>query len=103
MTNVIMLPVQERGPPNLGFGNMTGGFMMGGQAGTLKMTIPTAFTISMLAWSMLEFPQVCAQGSPPAAALPLQAPQHHVIVADPPCKSARRNSAVLLKCTTRRS
>jgi hypothetical protein len=37
---------------------MTGGFMTGGQAGTLKMTIPTAFTISMLAWSMLEFPQV---------------------------------------------
>ena len=50
--------LQERGPPNLGFGNMTGGFMTGGQAGTLKMTIPTAFTISMLAWSMLEFPQV---------------------------------------------
>ena len=50
--------LQERGPPNLGFGNMTGGYMTGGQAGTLKMTIPTAFTISMLAWSMLEFPQV---------------------------------------------
>ena len=49
--------MQERGPPNLGFGNMTGGYMTGGQAGTLKMTIPTAFTISMLAWSMLEFPQ----------------------------------------------
>ncbi len=49
--------LQERGPPNLGFGNMTGGYMTGGAAGTLKMTIPTAFTISMLAWSMLEFPQ----------------------------------------------
>ena len=48
--------LQERGPPNLGFGNMTGGYMTGGAAGTLKMTIPTAFTISMLAWSMLEFP-----------------------------------------------
>lgn len=54
---------------------MTGGFMMGGQAGTLKMTIPTAFTISMLAWSMLEFPQVCAPGSPfRQQPLPLQAP-----------------------------
>ena len=61
--------LQERGPPNLGFGNMTGGFMMGGQAGTLKMTLPTAFTISMLAWSMLEFPQVCAQGLLLAVAL----------------------------------
>lgn len=49
--------LQEKGPPNLGFGNMTGGYMTGGPAGTLKMTIPTAFTISMLAWSMLEFPQ----------------------------------------------
>ena len=81
MTEVIGLPLQERGPPNLGFGNMTGGFMMGGQAGTLKMTLPAAFTISMLAWSMLEFPQVCPPGSPHAVASPLQTPQHQVIVA----------------------
>ena len=69
VTDVIVSPLQERGPPNLGFGNMTGGFMMGGQAGTLKMTLPTAFTISMLAWSMLEFPQVCAHGSSLAGSL----------------------------------
>ena len=77
--------LQERGPPNLGFGNMTGGFMMGGQAGTLKMTLPTAFTISMLAWSMLEFPQVCAQGLLLAVAFaPLQTPYRHSAVAGLP-------------------
>ena len=50
--------LQERGPKAEGFGNMTGGFMTGGNAGTLKMTIPAAFTMTMLAWGMLEFPQV---------------------------------------------
>ena len=64
--------------------------MMGGQAGTLKMTIPTAFTISMLAWSMLEFPQVCDRGLPLAVALPLQTPQHQVVVADFLLKSGCR-------------
>ncbi len=34
----------------------------GGQAGTLKMTIPTAFSMTMLAWGMLEFPHVRALG-----------------------------------------
>ena len=83
MIDIVMLPLQERGPPNLGFGNMTGGFMMGGQAGTLKMTLPTAFTISMLAWSMLEFPQVCAQGLLLAVAFaPL--PYRHLAVAGLP-------------------
>ena len=85
MIDIVMLPLQERGPPNLGFGNMTGGFMMGGQAGTLKMTLPTAFTISMLAWSMLEFPQVCALGLLLAVACaPLQTPYRHLAVAGLP-------------------
>ena len=48
----------ERGPPAQGFGNLTGGWMAGGQASTVKLTLPTAFTLSMLAWGMLEFPQV---------------------------------------------
>ena len=41
-----------------GFENMTGGYMTGGNAGTVKLTLPTAFTLSMLAWGMLEFPDV---------------------------------------------
>ena len=49
--------LQEGNTKVAGFTNMTGGFMTGGNAGTLKMTIPTAFTLSMLAWGMLEFPE----------------------------------------------
>ena len=49
--------LQEANTKVAGFTNMTGGFMTGGNAGTLKMTIPTAFTLSMLAWGMLEFPE----------------------------------------------
>ena len=48
----------ERGPMRLGFGtNLTGGWEAGGLAGTLKLTMPTAFTVAMLAWGLLEFPQ----------------------------------------------
>ena len=48
----------ERGPARLGFGaNLTGGWEAGGLAGTLKLTMPTAFTVAMLAWGLLEFPQ----------------------------------------------
>ncbi|CAL8466081.1 g5617 [Coccomyxa elongata] len=39
-----------------GFEDLTGGWMTGGIAGDLKMTMPTAFTVSMLAWGMLAFP-----------------------------------------------
>ena len=52
--------LQEANTKVAGFTNMTGGFMTGGNAGTLKMTIPTAFTLSMLAWGMLEFPEARA-------------------------------------------
>ncbi|KAK9904260.1 hypothetical protein WJX75_007984 [Coccomyxa subellipsoidea] len=55
--------LQEVGPKAQGFGNMTGGFMTGGQAGTLKMTIPTAFSMTMLAWGMLEFPHGYAKAN----------------------------------------
>ncbi len=48
----------EIGPAGLGFGNVTGGFMGGGNAGTVKNTIPTAMSVSFLAWGLLEFPQV---------------------------------------------
>ncbi len=50
--------LQEGATKVAGFGNMTGGFMTGGSAGTVKLTLPTAFTLSMLAWGMLEFPEV---------------------------------------------
>ena len=48
----------EIGPAGLGFGNVTGGWMGGGNAGTVKNTIPTAMSVSMMAWGLLEFPQV---------------------------------------------
>lgn len=48
----------EIGPRSLGFGNVTGGWMGGGNAGTIKNTIPTAMSVAMLAWGMLEFPVV---------------------------------------------
>lgn len=51
----------EIGPQGLGFGNVTGGWMGGGMAGTVKNTIPTAMSISFLAWGLLEFPQVIAR------------------------------------------
>lgn len=31
--------------------------MTGGQAGTVKMVQPTAFTVTMLAWGLLSFPK----------------------------------------------
>eukprot|EP00884_Botryococcus_braunii_P012540 jgi/Botrbrau1/21287/Bobra.0573s0001.1 len=46
----------EHGNKELGFGNLTGGFMTGGAAGTVKLTLPIAFSTSMLAWGLLEFP-----------------------------------------------
>lgn len=54
----------EIGPRSLGFGNVTGGWMGGGNSGTVKNTIPTAMSISMLAWGMLEFPIVSPGCSP---------------------------------------
>ena len=48
----------EIGPAGLNWGNVTGGWMVGGIGGTVKHTIPVAITTSMLAWSMLAFPQV---------------------------------------------
>lgn len=35
---------------------MSGGWLNGGPAGDLKMSVPTAFTTSLLAWGMLAFP-----------------------------------------------
>ena len=31
---------------------------MGGMAGNLKMTHPTAFSVALLAWGLLQFPNV---------------------------------------------
>ncbi|CAL5228455.1 g11593 [Coccomyxa viridis] len=42
--------------PKLGFEDLTGGWLQGGVAGDLKLTMPTAFTVSMLAWGALAFP-----------------------------------------------
>ena len=51
----------EEGAPDLGFGSLTGGFITGStadaQAGTVKMTVPTAYSVAMLAWGYLAFPQ----------------------------------------------
>ena len=44
----------ESGP---GMSDLTGGWLTGGGAGNLKMTMPTAFATSMLAWGLLSFPQ----------------------------------------------
>jgi len=46
------------GPRGLGFGNVTGGWVGGGNAGTVQNTIPAAMTIAMMAWGLLEFPEV---------------------------------------------
>ena len=35
---------------------MSGGWLSGGPAGDLKMSVPMAFTTSLLAWGMLAFP-----------------------------------------------
>lgn len=43
----------ESGP---GGSDLTGGWLTGGAAGNLKMTMPTAFTTAMLAWGLLSFP-----------------------------------------------
>lgn len=38
--------------------DITGGYLQGGPAGNLKMTHPTAFSIALLAWGLIEFPKV---------------------------------------------
>ncbi len=38
--------------------DIAGGYLQGGPAGNLKMTHPTAFSIALLAWGLLEFPTV---------------------------------------------
>ena len=48
------------GPNNA---DLTGGWLSGGPAGNLKMTMPTAFTVSVLSWSMLAFPDGYAQAN----------------------------------------
>eukprot|EP00891_Asterochloris_glomerata_P004594 jgi/Astpho2/4594/Aster-00171 len=39
-----------------GGADLTGGWLQGGDAGNLKLTLPTAFTTSMLAWGLVAFP-----------------------------------------------
>ena len=38
--------------------DITGGYLQGGPAGNLKMTHPTAFSIALLAWGLIQFPSV---------------------------------------------
>lgn len=46
------------------YGNdLTGGWLNGGPAGNLKMTMPTAFTVSLLAWGLLSFPAGYSQAN----------------------------------------
>lgn len=44
--------------------DITGGYLQGGPAGNLKMTHPTAFSIALLAWGLIQFPSV--RPPPPA-------------------------------------
>lgn len=48
-------------PPSVSkpnFGKITGGWITNGNVGTLQVTLPTAFAVTMMAWSLLEFPNV---------------------------------------------
>ena len=57
----------EAGPPQLKFGDLTGGFITGStgtaEAGTVKLTIPIAYSTAMLAWGFLQFPEARAVSS----------------------------------------
>ena len=55
----------EKGPKALGFGALTGGWMTGGEVGTVKMTAPAA----MLAWGLVEFPKGYAKANATGHAL----------------------------------
>ncbi|CAL8470908.1 g10450 [Coccomyxa elongata] len=43
--------------------DLTGGWLNGGPAGNLKMTMPTAFTVSLMSWGLLSFPSGYAQAN----------------------------------------
>jgi hypothetical protein len=58
MLSVLTLP--HAGPYG---SDLTGGWITGGPAGNLKMTMPTAFTTSLLAWGLLSFPDGYAQSN----------------------------------------
>ena len=47
------------GPAN---GDISGGWLEGGALGNLKMTVPTAFSTSLLAWGLIAFPTVSPLG-----------------------------------------
>lgn len=38
--------------------DITGGYLQGGPLGNLKMTHPTAFSVALLAWGLLQYPNV---------------------------------------------
>jgi endoglucanase len=59
----------EKGPKALGFGALTGGWMTGGEVGTVKMTAPAAFATAMLAWGLVEFPKGYAKANATGHAL----------------------------------
>ena len=56
----------ESGP---GMSDLTGGWLTGGGAGNLKMTMPTAFATSMLAWGLLSFPKGFSESGQTASTL----------------------------------
>ena len=49
--------------------DLTGGWLTGGPAGNLKMTMPTAFTVSLLSWGLLSFPGGYSQANATANTL----------------------------------
>jgi len=59
----------EKGPKALGFGNLMGGWMTGGEVGMVKMTAPAAFATAMLAWGLVAFPKGYAKANATGHAL----------------------------------
>lgn len=46
----------------LGDGQLQGGFFAGGEIGLAKATVPTAFSLTMLAWAYLRYRDVRGGG-----------------------------------------
>ena len=55
--------------PRFAFDDLTGGWANGGAVGTVKMTVTTAFTTTMLAWGLLTFPKGYARAGETKSAL----------------------------------
>ena len=57
LLSMSMQPGSPCPSPSLTSPTRAGGFLQGGAAGNLQVTMPLAFTISLLSWGTLEFPK----------------------------------------------